>query len=64
MRHHTVFEINGQKVERWSEVLEIARQTGFSVSATQYRYDEEGYEIDAVEIDSHHIEDDFVERAR
>lgn len=53
-----------REVKRWSEVLAIARDSGWEATATQVRYDEHGNELDAVEIDSHQIMDDFVERAR
>jgi hypothetical protein len=67
--HHVIFEVrepgrNLQKVKRWSEVLAIARDSGWEAEATQVRYDEHGNEIDAIYIDSHQIMDDFIERAR
>ena len=52
------------EVRRWSEVLAIARDSGWRAAATQHIYDEDGNEIEAVEVQPNQIEDDFNERAR
>jgi hypothetical protein len=51
-------------VKRWSQVFELARQTGWQASCTQLRYDGAGDLIDKIEIDPYHIEQDYMERAR
>ena len=45
-------------------VLDIARDSGWRAAATQHIYDEDGNEIEAVEVQPSQIEDDFNERAR
>ena len=66
---HTVYEVSApgrrpEVVKRWSQVFELARQTGWQASCTQLRYDGAGDLIDKIEIDPYHIEQDYMERAR
>ena len=51
-------------VTSWAAVIEYAGLSGFTASCVQHRYDCAGVELDTIEIDPWHIEQDYRERGR